>query len=266
MKVRENFGVVFFIFLLLSVSVFFLSKAGFLDKPASLLSSFVSTISTPAYNLLSEITSFGGNSKVKKLEDQNQMLSKKIVDSQRLLAENKSLHDQFQTASPKSLDLLAANVVGAPRFLPGISSPETYIIDVGIKDGVRMGSAVVFKDNLIGLITKTTDFLSEVTLISNSSSKFAAQTSTGVLGVVKGEGNADMVLDNVLLSETIGKDDFVVTGGDLNTDAIGVPPGLIVGRITSVDKNPSELFQKGKVESLVNFSKISDVFVVIGIR
>lgn len=271
MKARENIGVIFFIFLLLSVLIFFLSRIGFLNKPASVLYSTTSVFSKISYNLLSNFPFFGNDTKIKNLEDQNISLTKKLVDQERLLAENKSLHDQFQTVSPKSLDLLPANIVGAPRFFPGISTPDTYIIDVGSKDGVKVGSAVVSKDNLVGRVTKTTEFLSEVTLVTNISSKFAANVvgslpaGRQVLGVEKGQGNGDIILDNVLLSETLNKGDFVLSGGDLALELSGFPSGLIVGKITSVDKNPSNLFQKAKVESLVNFSSLSEVFVVVGL-
>ncbi|HKC14433.1 MAG TPA: rod shape-determining protein MreC [Patescibacteria group bacterium] len=265
MKSRENIGIVFFVFLLFSILIFFLSKTGFLDKPSSILYSAVSVVSKSSYNLLSSVPFFG-DAKIKKLEEQNLLLSKKIVDEQKLIAENKSLHDQFQQTFPKSLDLLPSRVVGAPRFLPGISSPETYVIDKGAKDGVRVGNAIVVGDNLLGIVNRTAESLSEVLLITNPSSKFAAKTTSGVLGIVKGQGNGDIFLDNVLLSDSLEKGNFVVTVGSLNLDSTGFPQGLIVGKITSVDKNPSDLFQKAKVESLVNFSKISEVFVVVGTK
>lgn len=260
---RENIVFVFIFFLILSICALFLSKSGFLDKPNSILYSLTAFFSRPTYNLFSAVTSFGQDSK---LRQENLDLSKKIVDEQKLIAENKSLHDQFQTSTPKSLDLLPANVVGAPRFLPGITAPEVFIIDVGKKDGVKLGSAIVLKDNLIGKITKISDSLSEVTLLTNSSSKFAAKTASGVLGIVKGESNEDIILDNVLLSDSLQKGDFVVTNGDLSMDSTGFPPNLIVGRISSVYKNPSDLFQRAKVESLVNFSKITQVFVVVNFK
>lgn len=266
MKVRENIGVIFFILLLLSVFIFFLSRTGILDKPASVLYSLTSIFSKSSYNLLSNVPFLGNDSRIKKLQEENLSLTRAIIDQQRLLLENKSLHDQFLQPNPKNLNLLPANVVGAPRFLPGITSPESFVIDVGEKDKVKVGNAVILKDNLIGRITRTSDFLSQVILVTNPSSRFAAKTIQGVLGVVKVEGSQDMILDNVLLSDSLEKGNFVVTIGDLALDGSGVPPDLIVGKIISVDKNPSSLFQQGKLESLVDFSKISEVFVVVGLK
>ena len=262
---RSNVSL-FLIFLILSALLFGLSKTVFFQKTDSGIYSFASFFSKPIYNLFSLATSFGSNSQVEELKKENLSLSKKIVDQQALISENKSLHDQFETSNPKSLDLLPANVIGSPRFLPGITSPETLIIDVGTKDGVKLGSAVIFKDNLVGKITKISDSVSEVTIVTNQSLQFAAKTTQGTLGVVKGEGNGDMVLDNVLLSDSLKKDEIVVTNGDFTVENTDFVPDLIVGRIVSVDRNPSDIFQRGKLLSFIDFSKLSEVFVLKSIK
>src|SRR5260221_7156439 len=242
MRWPRNNLFIFFILLILSLSFLLLSRNNNLGKPTAVLSSFTSFFSRPTYGFLTWVGF--KNSEVEKLKAQNIDLSKKLVDQKKLIDDNKALNDQFLTTSIKSSTLLAANVVGAPRFIPGISSPETFVIDVGSKDGVAAGNAVIFKDNLVGKVTKLTENLSEVTLIGNVASKFTAKTENGVAGVIKGEGNGEIVLDNVLLSDHIQKGDLVVTSGDLKIDSTGFPPELIVGRITTVDRNPSDLFQK----------------------
>lgn len=256
----------FFIFLFLSVLIFSLSKFSLLDRPQSYLSKATTAISSPLFFLSDFLVRFTENSKEERLKEENLNLQKKIVDQQKLIAENKALHDQFQTTYPRSLDLLPANVVGAPRFIPGLFSPEIFIIDKGSADGLKVGDAVVFKDNLVGIITKTSDFLSQVSLTTNSTLKFTAKTEKETVGVVKGEGNGDLFLDNVLLSDKLDKDELVLTSGDLKIDQTGIPPNVIVGRIVSVEANPSNLFQKAKLRTLIDFSKLSKVFVVRGVR
>lgn len=262
---RSNISL-FLIFIILAALIFGFSKTAFLQKSDSIAYSFASFFSKPVYNLFFLVTSLGSNSQVERLEKENLALSKKIVDQQVLISENKSLHDQFETSNPKSLDLLPAVVLGSPRFLPGITSPETLVIDVGTKDGVKIGSAVIFKDNLVGKITKISDSVSQVTIITNQSLQFAAKTTQGTLGVVKGEGNGDMVLDNVLLSDSLKKDEVVVTNGDFTLENTDFIPNLIVGRIVSVDRNPSDIFQRGKLQSFIDFSKLSEVFVIKSLK
>ncbi len=259
---RRNNVSTFLLFLLLSVVIFSLSKTAFFQKTDSAVYSLASFFSKPSYKLFSVFTSFGVNPQISELKKENLDLTKKIVEEQALISENKSLHDQFETSNPKSLSLLPADVIGSPRFLPGITSPESLVINVGTKDGAKLGSAVVFRNNLVGKITKISDSLSEVTLITNQSLQFAAKTEKGTLGVVKGEGNGDMILDNVLLSDPFSKNEIVATNGDFTVESTNFVPNLIVGKVVSVDKIPSDIFQRGKLQSFIDFSKLTEVFVI----
>lgn len=256
----------FLILLVISLLIFTLSNLNLLQFPQSILSKATTTVSSPVFSLGSLFTQFFQNDNERKLKEDNLNLQKRLIDQQKLLAENKALHDQFQTAYPRSLDLLPADVVSAPRFVPGIFSPDNFVIDRGTSDNVKVGSAVVIKDNLAGKVTKVSAYISEVSLTTNPLLKFAAKTSTGVLGVVKGQGNGDLLFDNVLLSEHLEKGQLILTSGDLKIDQTGFPPDITVGQIISIDKNPTDLFQRAKLKTLIDFSKISEVFVVKGLR
>lgn len=256
----------FLVFLFLSILIFTLSKFSFLDLPASYASKAATTFSSPLFFVSDFFVRFSENSEEKRLKEENLNLKKKLIDQQRLIDENKALHDQFVMLKPKSLDLLPAKVVGSPRFIPGIFAPEIFVIDKGSKDNIGLGNAVIFKDNLVGRITKISTFLSEATLVTNPNFKFTAKTAGGVLGVVKGEGNGEYFLDNVLLSDHLEKGELVETIGDLKIDQTGLPSGLIVGQIVSIESNSSSLLQRAKLKSLVDLSKISNVFILKGLR
>ena len=88
---------------------------------------------------------------------------------------------------------------------------------------------------------------------------------TNALGVARGGGD-HLLLSETLLSETLKVSDTIVTKGDMDESGIGYPPNLIVGRIAAVEKNPSALFQSAKVKSPIDFSKLSTVFVILGIK
>ena len=136
----------------------------------------------------------------------------------------------------------------------------------GEKDGVRVELTVVYKDNLVGKIIKVSDYSSKVILITNPRFSVTSQVlSNKALGIVKGQGGGEMILDNVVLSQIIKKDEFVVTRGDVNEQEIGILPNLIIGKIVSVNKNPSDLFQTAKVKSLLDFTNLSKVFIITGL-
>ena len=202
-----------------------------------------------------------------KTQDQTLAKAQSSVDYQTLKSDNTALRSQFETAETRSLMLLPAHVIGAPQFLPGVGEPESIVIDQGSLSGVSVGQAVVYKDNLVGSIDEVRPTASLVRLVSANGVSFPAKTNgTNALGVLKGAGNGTMVLDNVVLADELQKGDLVITqlGQDIN--AKGFPPGLVIGKITSVEKNPSNLFQRASIVSLVDTTKTAIVFVVKGTK
>ena len=96
---------------------------------------------------------------------------------------------------------------------------------------------------------------------------FPAKTSqTNAIGVLKGSGNNTMVLDNVVLSDDLKVGDLVVTAMDQDIKSQGFPPNFIIGKIISVEKNPSSLFQRASLSGLVDVTKLSFVFVITGTK
>ena len=251
---KKSFTSYFLVFFVLSLLLIGASKIGFLNPIDSLLKTIFSPVQAVTYGAFSIVTGFGQNSEIQTLKSQNLSLTKQLVDQNKLIGDNKALRDQFQTADPKSQNLLPADVIGAPGFMPGFSVPESLILNRGENDGVKLGDAVVYQNNLVGRVTQVLANSSNVTLVTNSSSQFIAQTSeTKARGVVKGEGGGELILDNVVLSDNLKTGDFVLSG---------ISSDIIVGKITAVSKNPSDLFQKAEVKSLVDFNKLTKVFVV----
>lgn len=265
MPKRRNLFPYFIVFLILCLLVFGLSKAGFFKPVSSFVQIVLSPFQAVAYGTFFKISAFSESPQLKKLKEENSNLVKKLVDQNKNNEDIKALRDQFQTQNPRSSLLTEANVIGAPSFIPSVSVPESLILDRGENDGVKVGNAVIYKDNLVGKVVKTSKYISAVMLVTNSSFSFTAKTlSTNGLGVVKGQGGGEIILDNVLLSDSLKKDDLVLTKGDINQNGEGLPPDLVVGKITSISKNPSDLFQKAEVESSLDFTNFSKVFIITG--
>lgn len=261
MRKRGNFLSAFLVFFFIALLIFLLSSFGVLK--ISFLGRFFSPIQSLTYSFFHNLPFVSDDDSLKKLKDENIELAKKLLDQKKLQSENAALKDQFETSSPSSQNLLHAKVVGAPSFVPGISYPSFFIVDKGEKDGVKKEQSVVFKDAIIGKIQMSTDYSSKAVLLGNASFSFTAKTERGAVGVIKGEGNGKITLDNVLLSEDLKKDDLVYTRGDLDENGVGIPEDLTIGKIESVEKNPSALFQKAKVKTLIDCTKLFDVFVVV---
>lgn len=263
MQKRSSYIPFFIIFFLLSIIIFGIAKLGFLKPVEPIFRTVFAPIQAAAYGSFTFFTSIFQNSKVEDLKIQNAVLIKKLINQDKLIEDNKALRDQFQTQNPKSINLMPSRVIGAPGFIPGISVPESLVIDKGAIDGVRLGDAVIYKDNLVGRISALTEFVSGVELITNSTVSFTAKTlETNALGVVKGQGGGNLLLDNVVLSDNLKLGDIVLSKGDISASGEGFVSDLVVGRISAISKNPSDLFQKAKIKSNIDFSKIDKVFVI----
>ncbi len=261
MKRKENFLPVFFVVVFLCILLLTLSLSGklkflsFLEKPTSAIQSL-------SYNLFQKLPFVSEDLKIKDLRDENLSLLNKISDYEKLKRENIALSDQFQTSYPASYKMLKAEIIGAPGFVPGVSVPTNFILNKGSKNGLKEGQAVVIKNNLVGVIVTVSVNLSKVNIVNNPLSSFTAKTENGAQGIVKGLGGS-LTLNNVLLAENIKSSEIVLTKGDSDSNGVGIPSDLVVGKIISVENNPSDLFQKAKIESFVDFAKLSTVFIYL---
>lgn len=197
------------------------------------------------------------------LKKENRELIDKLVDYEKLKRENVAFRSQFQTSGLSSQSLLPANIVGINSFVPGVSIPDSFTIDKGAADKVEAGNVVVLENVVVGRVVKTSGSLSRVHLITNKEESITATAvKTKALGIIKGRGERDMIFDNVLLSEKLEVSDTVISKGDIGIDGKGIPPNLIIGKITGVERKTSELFQTAKVASPIDLTKLSVVFII----
>ncbi len=263
MKTRESLFFSFFFFFILSIVFLAVSqKTHVFSGLVSLLEQTVlyprEVVYAAFHNVPEEIA----------VKQENDIASVSAdVSIGQLKKDNIALSDQFKTTYPASSDLLPATVVGAPEFIPNTSPPEQFIIDKGKKDNLVVGLAVIYKNNLVGKIAVVSEHLSVVDLLTKNSFSTPVKTDpAGALGVLRGQGKGTMILDNVLLSETLSKNDLVLTSGSMSQKEVGLPPDLIIGKIISIEKKSSNLFQSARVSSLLDFQKLSKVFVFVGYK
>lgn len=263
MRTREQFFLTVFFFLFLSILLFFLGRTTFFSFGAGLLESILHPFQNAAHTISNIPQKLFTNAELVSLRAENIALQKKLIDQETLKKENNALKDQFATVRPKSQNLLPAKIIGSPGFLPGVTLPNFYILSVGLEDGVKLGQAAVMQDNIVGKVTKVSQKSSVVTILTDASLSFAGEILDGTLGVIKGQNDETLLFDNVLTSKTLHVGDVVVTKGDINEGGIGYPPNLVVGKITSIDKTQSNLFQTAQIKSALHFETLDMVFLVI---
>lgn len=253
MRKREKLFLTFFIFFIISLALFLLNKT--------------SPLSIPFGFLPSSIFQSFQSKEILILREENLTLRKQLVDKTTVERENHALSDQFATTLTPGLNLLVAQIIAMPSFVPGVTTPEYYIINKGSQDGVEKNQAVLYKDNIVGKATDISKHTAKIQLVTNTASSFTSKTlKTDALGVVKGQEGLEMIFGNVLLSEKLQVGDLIITHGEIDVKNIGYPPNLIVGEIQAVDKKSSSLFQSARVKSKLDFAKLSTVFVVLGYK
>lgn len=260
MKNRNSFIPFFIVFFTISLLLIFIGRLGLLNGIVSLINKGAVPVKSSTLNI------FGyQNKNIRDLVSENAKLKKELSDRQNLILENEALRDQFAKSDAKSLELLPARVIGFPGFVPGVSLPEYLIIDKGLKSGVKKGSTIVIENYLIGKVVDVKPDFSKAELLNNKNSSFTAKVASldgaEATGVIRGQNDA-MNFENILLTLMIKKDDQVLTKGDKDEFGIGYPPDLIVGKILTVEKNSSDLFQKAKVKSFVDFTNLKTVFIL----
>lgn len=258
---RSSFGLSLFL-ILLSLGLFFLGKTGVINTPTGFLQEIFIPIQKTVYAISysmqhamgTVLTTFQKEKTIEKLSSENARLLSQVADIEKLKIENEALREQIGAPSPKgSANLIEAHVLGRG---------EVLILDKGTNHGVSLADFAVTQNILIGKVTQVSPNISQVSFITSPQTQIRARTlKTGASGVLKGNSGS-MLFDNVTLEETLELEDVVVSSGDIDGQQGGFPPNLIIGKIVSVDKNESSLFQRAKVESPASMSALQIVFLL----
>lgn len=193
---------------------------------------------------------------VQSLRRENEKLKAEILASKgvalrsySLEEENKALRQQLEAPLPPQMQFLPAKTLGIIRYLT---------LDKGSSDGITTGQTVVSQNVLVGKISAARSGTSEIILPTDSDSKIPVRTlRTNGRGLLTGEAGVGAFLDKVLQAEKLEINDLLVTTGEA-----GYARDLMVGKISKVIKNDVEPFQKARVELLLDYGKLENVFII----
>lgn len=136
----------------------------------------------------------------------------------------------------------------------------TLRIDRGEGDGVRRGQAVVTADGVVGQVLRATASAADVLVVFDPNCRLGGriQRTRSRVGVSGGGDEQPLKLEYLLRTEDLEEGDLVVTSG---TDGV-YPPGLVVGRVTGVQRQTSGMFLNAGILPAVNFSRVEEVVVL----
>ncbi len=150
---------------------------------------------------------------------------------------------------------IAARVVGV--------NPVAKLLSVRISrgetDGVTRGMSVVTPDGIVGQVVRATGGYADVALVTDPQSRVAVRVQRSrARGTAVGSGDGPLKLVNMLRTEDVENGDLIITSG---TDGV-YPPGLVVGRVTNLEKKEHGMFQGADIVPAVDTTKLEEILVV----
>jgi len=196
----------------------------------------------------------------RRLVIENARLREENIRLQGILQENARLAALvgFKSARP-TLHLVPARVIAADV------SPYFRVLRIRIDTGehlVEPGMPVVAAEGVVGQIEVVAGRYSDVMLAVDPRSKIDILTqSNRARGILVGHDNDYLAQISYLLRrDEVEEGDIVVTSGRGGR----FPKELPVGRIRAIDAQAYGLYQNAWVEPVVDFSRLEEVFVVVG--
>jgi rod shape-determining protein MreC len=208
------------------------------------------------FNVLSSAGDLAAENK--KLAQENATLRQRVAADTELRAQNESFRQQFNFGAIRPDKLVAAEVVG---YQPD-NFRQFIFINRGSREGIKNGMAVVAEGSLIGTISEVTATGAKVFLVVDPNSRVAALNQDQIsrpTGVVRGLIGGGLLMEKIPQNEVIKQGDTIVTSGLGG----GLPKGIIVGRVETVDNTDNGVFQSARLSTNVRFNRLDLVYVVV---
>lgn len=131
---------------------------------------------------------------------------------------------------------------------------DTLTIYKGFKNNVFVNDIVLINDGLIGIVTKTYDYYSIVTLITNKNSNISVKINDAI-GILKTINNT-LVVTNINNYEKVNVDDEIYTSGLGN-----LPDNIYIGKVKSINLNNTEIEKVVEVNINDRLEKLDYLFI-----
>ncbi|MGI8749725.1 MAG: rod shape-determining protein MreC [Thermoleophilaceae bacterium] len=143
---------------------------------------------------------------------------------------------------------------------------STVKIDRGSNDGIKKDQPVISAGGLAGKVSSVSGGSADVTLITDGASAVSAQIMPdGANGIVKPEVGKpdDLLLDFVEKKRRVTEGATVVTSGFRSSRVESLfPRGIPIGRVTKVDLDEVELYQRVHIRPFADLRRVDFVQVL----
>ena len=183
---------------------------------------------------------------------------------------NVLLQDQAELARLEQLYELDEEYTDYPKVAARIISKDpgnwydTFMINRGSNDGIRVDNNVIAGNGLVGIVTEVGSNWATVRSIIDDSSNVSAMTvSTDDICVV--EGDLELIDEGKLrFSQLYDREDKVSVGERIVTSNISdkYVEGLFIGYVSEIELDTNNLTKTGTLVTPVDFQHLKDVFVI----
>jgi rod shape-determining protein MreC len=211
---------------------------------------------------------------VRRLNDTVRDLVQTRAENQRLRTQNDELLERRRAYADleRELEELRAlfglredfqlTVVAARVIAVSPSNFEwTVSIDVGERDGVERGMAVISSVGLVGRVLQTTATASRVLLVIDPNFSVAARSvSSSGIGMLDGRGSEPLRFSPLDARVTLAEGDELVTATFAGS---AIPAGIPIGLVAAREDASSRLTSAYSVRPFVDVSSLDHVLVVL---
>ena len=200
------------------------------------------------------------------LIDKNQELQ----DAVDTLTEQNNILNQSELSRLQELYNLDEEYSSYPKVAARIISKDpgnwydTFMINRGSNDGIRVDNNVIAGKGLVGIVTEVGSNWATVRAIIDDSSNVSAMT-VGTDDTCVVEGELELIDEGKLrFSQLYDKDNKVTVGERVVTSNISdkYVEGLFIGYVSEIELDTNNLTKTGTIVTPVDFQHLKDVFVI----
>ena len=176
---------------------------------------------------------------------ENQELKAKVLENAAAAQEAKLLRaeqEQLLAMAPGKSRYAEGGTIAEVLYNARNPFTRKIVVDKGMTQGIRPGMPVIDGSGVVGQVTNVGTFTSEVTLVTEKDQSVPVMlVRNGLRAVAVGSGKDGSIdVPFMPVSADIQNGDVFVTSGIDGT----YPPGLLVAKVTSVEKNAAYVFAK----------------------
>ncbi len=142
---------------------------------------------------------------------------------------------------------------------------ETFIIDKGAAQGIKVDMVVTAGNGLVGKIIQVREQDSTVISLLDELSGISAKIlRTSDLCTVSGDKTLGQ--EGMALIEQMAEDTHLIIGDEIVTSHLGkiYPPGILIGTVKDINVDPNKLSKTAVLQPAVDFKHLEEVLVIIG--